>query len=140
MDEDSEKRHYFYQPKRASVAMLAGHKSSAPEDRSSLSNPNVIAVTHIDWQVDVDFEAAILHGIATYTLEYVTSGDKVVRLDTSHLKILSVKNGKDDLSYTLHPINKEKLHLGQQLSISLPSQPSKITIQYETTKKNKNFG
>ena len=111
-------------------------KSGAPEDLSSLSNPNVIAVTHIDWQVDVDFDAGILHGIATYSLEYVTSGAKVVRLDTSHLKILSVKNGEENLSYTLHPVNKEKPHLGQQLSVSLPSHPAKITIQYETTKQS----
>ena len=111
---------------------------STPEDRSSLSNPNVIKVTHIDWKVDVDFDASILHASATYTLEYVTPGARIVRLDTSHLKILQVTSGSsggEALAYTLHPVNKQKLHLGQQLSINLPanSQLDKVTVSYETT-------
>lgn len=117
--------------------------SAAPEDRSSLSNPNVIKVAHIDWNVDVDFDASILHATATYTLDYVTTGARIVRLDTSHLKILKVTQGDssnddDVLSYTLHPVQKAKAHLGQQLSINLPPNNSlkKVTVQYQTTRQS----
>lgn len=136
MAEDDTTRHHFYQPRRASAAVIAGHSSAAPVDRSSLSNPSLIAVKHIDWQVEVDFDTAILHGIATYTLDYVTKGAKVLRLDTSHLKILGVSSGEQTLSYTHHPTDPKKPHLGQQLSISLPPTTTKITIQYETTKQS----
>ena len=116
--------------------------SAAPEDRSSLSNPNVIKVAHIDWNVDVDFDASILHATATYTLEYVTKGARILRLDTSHLKILKVTSGDSSdngvLSYTLHPVQKAKPHLGQQLSISVPpnSTLKKVTVQYQTTRQS----
>lgn len=103
------------------------------EDRSSLSTPNVIKVTHIDWQVDVDFDASILRASATYTLEYVTPGAKIVKLDTSHLRIKSVKSAGEPLSYTHHPVNPSKPHLGQCLSITTNGPDSKVTVNYETT-------
>ena len=40
-------------------------------DRSSLSNPHEVRVTHLDWNMEIDFEQKILKGSATYTLAYV---------------------------------------------------------------------
>ena len=113
----------------------------APKDSSSLSDPNVVKVTHIDWKVDVNFDTSILKASATYTLEYVTPGARLVCLDTSHLKILKVtkaSNSGEDLPYTLHPLNKTKAHLGQQLAIALPpnQQVDKVTVVYETTQQS----
>lgn len=128
--------------------MAPSSPSAAPEDRSSLSNPNVIKVTHIDWTVKVDFATSILHASATYTLEYVTAGARIVRLDTNHLKISKVTDNSsgEALPYTLHAVNAQKAHLGQQLSINLPAASSsgsdkntkvdKVTVQYETTKQS----
>lgn len=84
--------------------------------------------------------ASILHASATSTLEYVTPGARIVRLDTNHLTIRHVTSGSGDdqaahaLPYTLHPVNKSKAHLGQQLSINLPTQRKlkKVTVQYKT--------
>jgi leukotriene-A4 hydrolase len=113
--------------------------AAAPEDRSSLSTPNLIAVKHIDWRVDVDFEAEVLHGEATYTLDYVTPAARVVRLDTNFLKILKVVHAGsgEPLDYTLHPLIPNKPHLGQQLSISLPKDSvDKVKVLYQTTRQS----
>jgi leukotriene-A4 hydrolase len=121
--------------------------TAAPEDRSSLSTPNLIAVKHIDWCVDVDFEAELLHGEATYTLEYVTPAARVLRLDTNYLKILHVVHAITDepLQYTLHPVIANKPHLGRQLSVSLPTTTDdhdsrlvvdKVKVRYQTTQQS----
>ncbi|CAB9504832.1 Leukotriene A-4 hydrolase [Seminavis robusta] len=113
--------------------------SAAPEDRSSLSDPNVIAVKHIDWEVTVDFEKSILRASATYTLEYATPGATVVCLDTNFLKVLKVEHAKtgEALSFTHHSVIPNKLHLGQKLSIRLPTTSiEKITVTYETTQQS----
>ncbi|CAB9526220.1 Leukotriene A-4 hydrolase [Seminavis robusta] len=113
--------------------------ASAPEDRSSLSSPNVIAVKHIDWEVTVDFDASILHGSASYTLEYVTPGSRVVRLDTNFLKIFKVVDPAtgEALSFTHHPGIPNKSYLGRQLSISLPTTSiEKVKVFYQTTKQS----
>jgi leukotriene-A4 hydrolase len=113
---------------------------AAPEDRSSLSTPNLIAVKHIDWRVEVDFEAEILDCVATYTLDYVTPAARVLRLDTNFLKISKVTNAftGEPLKYTLHPLIPHKHHLGRQLSICLPTGDSldKVKVLYQTTQQS----
>jgi len=117
--------------------------AAAPDDRSSNSNPNIIKTKHIFWECEVDFDAQILHGTATYTLEYVTPGARLLKLDTSHLKIIKVVSDPfhEALPYTLHPIDPKKAHLGQQLSITLAADElqkkiDKVTIEYTTTPKS----
>ena len=111
--------------------------SSAPEDRSSYSNPNIITVKHIDWNVEVDFEKHVIHGSATYHLDYKTSAARVLCMDTSHLKIFkTVSDYNEHLPHTLHPLDKKRPHLGQKLSITLPNRMDHVTVHYQTTTKS----
>jgi len=116
-----------------------------PKDGSSLSNPNVIQVTHMDWTIDVDFDAKILHGIVTYTLKYNTTtsnnASSILQLDTSNLnisKVVSVNKdaAEEELSYELRENNKQQ-HLGSQLCITLLSTEEEdkreVRIYYKTT-------
>jgi leukotriene-A4 hydrolase len=122
-------------------------------DLSSLSNPHQVKVTHLDWRVAVDFESKVVRGLATYTLAPSSpqQAPSVVDLDTAHLVIEGVTSTDtgSPLKYRLHRSNPKKPHLGQKLSVFLPTPKKKssptddddddddnalsITISYRTT-------
>lgn len=112
-------------------------------DRSSNSNPEVAVVKHLDWKLSVNFEEQIIQAEASYTIEAVDSHATKICLDTSGLRIQSVRN-LDGLpvDYILYPKNTSKPHLGQLLEIKLASveeggaSTQKITIVYATTKES----
>lgn len=112
------------------------NKSSPPQDRSSLSHPEDVCVTHIDWNVTVDFDSQIISGSATYTLDYPNNSATVLDLDTAHLNVTRVIATRTEtaLNYTLHPANTSKPHLGRQLSIiTCGVDIRKVTVFYNTT-------
>ena len=106
-------------------------------DLSSYSNPEETVVTHLDWTVAVDFEKEVLKAEATYTVNPLQPDARTLCLDTSCLKIISVRNVDGiELKYTLHSMSQE--HLGQKFEIALPTEKTKdgqyrITVVYETT-------
>lgn len=112
-------------------------------DLSSLSNPHEVRVTHLDWNVTVDFSSSTLTAKATYTIDRVnpTVTNSSLCLDTSSLVIRSVtdQNNKE-LAFKLHPL--KQAHLGQQLEITLSDddtstqeeqEQQQVTIEYSTT-------
>lgn len=114
--------------------------TSSPMDRSCLSNPNEVVVTHLDWHVRVDFANKTLSGTATYSFDrlkkYSSSTSRVVslKLDTNHLKIdaVTLEDGTPT-PFQLDPVIANKPHLGQALQIPLPLDCNKVSILYETT-------
>jgi leukotriene-A4 hydrolase len=112
-------------------------------DLSSYSKPEEAVVTHLDWKISVDFSNEQLLAEATYSVHVLQSGATALNLDTNHLDIVGVKafDGGDSLNFTLHPLAKDKSHLGRRLEINLPKRNNdddddeicKITIFYSTT-------
>lgn len=108
-------------------------------DLSSLSKPDEAVVTHLDWDISVDFNEGRLDSEATYDVRVLQPNATTLILDTAHLDILQVtsEDGKS-LSYTLHPFVKGKPHLGRKLEIDLPpldpNDECKIKVGYSTTK------
>jgi len=119
------------------ASSVGGSSNNYPKDGTSLSNPNEIEVTHMDWTIDVDFDKKTLHGNVRYTLKYndtTTDDNKVLQLDTNNLIIHRVISDQDcDCDYELISSKKEKEHLGSQLCITLPTDTKQIIIIYETT-------
>jgi len=109
-----------------------------PRDLCSLSSPHEVVVTHLDWNVSVDFGENALTGEATYSIEPAETGNVVesskLDLDTAHLSLDSVtdKDG-NQLDYRLLPCRKP--HLGSKLSIALSDAVSAVKIKYRTTDK-----
>lgn len=101
---------------------------------SSLSNPDKVVVTHLNWRALVDFESCTLSATATYSYALSDPSATLLCLDTANLRIDAV-TGQDDepLPYTLHPLSG-KPHLGRMLEISLHSASKKVSIQYRTTR------
>lgn len=113
-------------------------------DRSSNSRPEEVVVTHLDWTVQVDFAGEYLEAEATYSLRRLNPTATALNLDTADLDIESVttSDGKESLSYILHPLDTAKPHLGRRLEIALPPTVDKtdqgedifvVTVVYKTT-------
>ena len=109
-------------------------------DLSSLANPHEVCVTHLDWKVQVDFEASIFRATASYNFRRIDDNCRTLQLDTAELKVVKVTDATlgASLSFELKEPVENKPHLGRQLEITLPSAASflsgnKITIEYETT-------
>ena len=115
------------------------------QDPSSLSNPDEAQIKHLDWVATVDFSECTLHATATYDVELSSSEVSVLKLDTKYLVVSSVTVNKQNVSdYTISPLDEEKEHLGQCLTIplSIPQADSnqlktlKVSIAYQTTAKS----
>ena len=104
-----------------------------PKHLSSLSNPDEVVVTHLDWNAHVDFESCTLSAVATYKVDPINdAGPSTLCLDTNHLRIeaVTLPDGTPT-PFKLHPITKS--HLGQKLEIPIPDDCEAIKILYETT-------
>lgn len=101
--------------------------ASAEGDPHSFSEPDVARVTHLDLDIDVDFEQRALHGRAVWDFER-TSGDRIV-FDIKDMEIRSVTAGEKPLSYCL---GEPKPWLGRPLTIELPEGVEQVTIEYVT--------
>lgn len=103
-------------------------------DHHSFGNPNDIAVTHLDLELDVDFEKRMLSGTATFKLER-NSGNALV-LDVRDLDIRSVRQGRPLEDGEPVPAEFEikagNAH-GDALEILLNDSAETVTISYQTS-------
>jgi leukotriene A-4 hydrolase/aminopeptidase len=100
------------------------------KDYHSLANPEVVLVSHISLDLTVDFEKKILRGSATLDYEKLDSAATQLVLDTNDLTISSVSSNGQELAFDLQ---NEDSFLGSALTVSLPTDAKKITIDYQTS-------
>lgn len=100
------------------------------DDPHTLSNYKQVQVSHLDLNLQVDFEQKMLQGIATWTLAPNRTSDTLV-LDTDELQIDSViyDSGKMADFYLAAPL---PIH-GSALYIPLDSNTEKVHIYYRVT-------
>eukprot|EP00977_Amphora_coffeiformis_P010174 scaffold2363_cov159-Amphora_coffeaeformis.AAC.36 len=108
-------------------------KKAILQDRSSLSAPHEVTVTHLDWDIIVDFTTEILYGTATYTIQRVDAAATKLKLDTAHLVIRTVTDAATAQPLAYQEIKSKKDHLGTQLVIELDKDTAAVTIEYATT-------
>jgi leukotriene-A4 hydrolase len=107
-------------------------KNKVERDLSSLSNPHEVRVTHLVWDILVDFDSSTVKGTATYTLDRILENSKTLCLDTSSLDIVSVKDQDNQvLAFQLHKV--KKAHLGQKLVVTLTEAVTHVSVEYSTT-------
>jgi len=103
-------------------------------DRFTQSNYTDIRVTHIDLDLDVNFYAKILDGVATLDFERVTEGTDTLVLDTKGLLIKAVSIETESGWETAERVmGMEDLIQGTSLSIEVGSTASKVKIVYATS-------
>ena len=104
--------------------------SSAQErDIHSYARPDEVRVTHVALDLRADFDARVLSGTATLSLQRHGSGSEVV-LDDKGLEIQKISGGDSELKFTL---GEDDRILGRPLTIQLPAKVSEITITYRTS-------
>ena len=105
------------------------------EDRSSRSNPHEVAVTHLQWELEVDFDRRVVRGEARYTIRCMDNTSAWLSLDTAKLDIEHVADQDgNDLDWSLHREEPGKEFLGSQLDIELNSDSiTQVVISYETS-------
>ena len=122
---------------QSSSAEISGVQKEAPminiesgKDYHSLSNPNEVKVSHIALDLTVDFEQKVLRGSAT--LDYQKQNEQATQLilDTNDLTINRVSSGGEELAFKLQ---SDDGFLGSALTIDLPTDDSKVTIEYQTS-------
>ncbi len=108
------------------------------DDKFTYANYDEVRVTHVDLNLDVNFDDKILDGTATIDFERVASAATTLVLDTKDLSIRSVAtlNGSNPTnpgtgnSYTLDDADPV---LGSKLTIPLTDDTTQVRIAYSTS-------
>ncbi len=114
---------------------FAGCQTKTPDDMTkyaaeahSFARPNEIAVTHLNLELDVNFETKVLTGKATYTLAR-SSGSTLV-LDSRNITIITATAPDGSpLTYRLVKGNER----GDKLEIDLPEGLTEASVSYHTS-------
>ncbi len=101
----------------------------ANRDAHSFAKPEMAVIKHLDLDIDVDMDAHIIRGTASFDI-IRTSGDHI-SFDTDNLVIIKVtdENGQD-LEHDFW--NKTPMGMGQPLCIRLPNGVNRVNIMYRT--------
>ena len=107
------------------------------DDKFTYANYDEVRVTHIDLNLDVNFDSKVLEGIASLDIKRVKPGADMLVLDTKDLLIKSVRIFKGSVpeeptDYTLDEADKV---LGEALRIPLTPETDKVLISYRTSPK-----
>ncbi|GAB2644739.1 M1 family metallopeptidase [Kribbella swartbergensis] len=100
-------------------------------DRHSYAEPALVRTTHLELDLELDFDEKVLAGSATHTLDWVGAGDRLV-LDTRDLTVLAVEgataDGWEPLEYSLAIPD---LELGSALRIRT-ARHERVRVSYRT--------
>ncbi|GAA3637852.1 M1 family metallopeptidase [Flavivirga jejuensis] len=100
------------------------------EEPHSFSQPNDAAITHLDLDINVDFDNEIIHGKASYLIKNNEASQII--LDAKFLTIDKVQADGKDTTFTLGDFNEQ---LGNPLKIDIKQNTKRITVFYKTTHK-----
>lgn len=117
------------EPKSQTVATPSKDIQSG-KDYHSYGNPEQVKVTHINLDLNVDFDAKVMSGTAELQYEKVApDADKLI-VDTRDLTIKSITANGEAVPFTLR---ETESHMGAALEIMLPANGDSVTIDYATS-------
>ncbi len=103
-------------------------KNTYTEESHSFAQPNEAVITHLDLDIDVDFDAQVISGTATYDI--VNNAASQIILDS---KFLNINEVTADGEATTFELGKMDEILGQSLTIAIQKDTQKIAVTYNTT-------
>ncbi|MGJ8684529.1 MAG: M1 family metallopeptidase [Nonlabens sp.] len=98
------------------------------EESHSYAQPNDAVITHLNLDIDVDFDTQVISGVATYDI--VNNSSSFIILDTKFLEIEEVTADGKEVGFYLGTMDES---LGQPLTIEIKEDTKKIAITYKTT-------
>ncbi len=123
------------------TAANTGPKTEMPariitkDDKFTYANYDEVRVTHIDLNLDVNFDSKVLDGIATIKFERVKPEADMLVLDTKNLLIKSVRlfEGGTAQSENNYLMGQDHPVLGAPLTIQLNENTDTVLISYRTS-------
>ena len=100
------------------------------EESHSYAQPNDAVITHLDLDINVEFESQVINGTATYDIK--NNGSKTIILDSKFLEIERVTQNGETTEFELGEFDES---LGQPLTIQIKDDTKQIAITYSTTAK-----
>lgn len=113
-----------------------GHDVNAvvKDDKFTYANYDKVQMTHLDLDLDVDFERKVLDGTATIDFKKLDLMASELVLDTKDLTIKSVKIYEDgQWKEATYALSDPDDMMGQALTVLLLNEADKIKIAYETS-------
>jgi aminopeptidase N len=108
--------------------------SRSADDDHSYSNLDEIHTTHLDLELEVNFENKTIYGVARHTMK--NKGADTAIFDTKGLLIqkvtLGTKNNEKETDFVIINMTKNSI-LGQPLLVSTENNTEQINIYYQTT-------
>ena len=121
---------------QASATEAASSARGFTADKFTYANYTQVRVTHLDLDLDVDFEAKVLRGTATLDFERIDRAATELVLDTKGLTILNIAFPDGDpsqpVSFDFDAQTPDPV-LGARLSIPLLPNTDRVEITYETS-------
>ncbi len=107
----------------------AKETTDADHDSHSYAKPDEVEVTHLDLDLNVDFEQKILAGRVDLQFERKQNNAQTLVLDTKALTIKRVFAGETELTFNLAEADPV---LGAALEIQLPETGNSVSVEYQT--------
>lgn len=108
------------------------------DDKFTYSNYDQVQVSHLDLNLNVDFDRKILSGVATLDFHKPDVNAKTLILDTKDLTITGVEIS-DTIGQTWTPVDytlsKVNAMMGQSLTVPITNDATKVKISYFTSPK-----
>jgi aminopeptidase N len=106
----------------------------AKDDKFTYANYDEIQITHLDLNLDVNFDEKVLDGVATIEFERLKEGVDTLILDTKDLTIRSVSlSSGGETAPVDYTLGADDEILGQALTIPLKADTDKVLIRYRTS-------
>ena len=100
------------------------------EEPHSYAQPNEAVITHLNLDIDVNFETEVISGSASYAID--NNDASQIILDAKNLVIEKVQADGKDTKFSLGAYDES---LGQPLNIKINGSTKNITVFYQTTDK-----
>lgn len=101
------------------------------EEPHSHAQPNEAVITHLNLDIDVNFDKEVISGTASYDITNNNEATEII-LDAKNLVIEKVQADGEDTKFSLGVFDES---LGQPLKIVITKDTKKITVFYQTTDK-----
>lgn len=114
---------------------IAKRPASETTDKFTYANYKDVRLTHIDLNLDVNFEDKVLDGVATLDFERIDPDVETLVLDTKDLTInsISLVNGEVTTLVEDYTLGEADSVLGQELRIPLSEETDQVLIDYTTS-------
>lgn len=105
------------------------HTETFVNDPHSFSNPHEAVTKHLDLKINVDFDAQVVSGVASYRIAKKSNADRIVfDIDSLEIEKITLNNDETGAIYSIGKGNA----FGQTLAVNIHKNTRRVNIHYRT--------